>query len=194
MPVSPMLSNLLLKQFDERLEKAGITAVRYADDIAVFADSRKACEIALETIQVCLAEVKLSVPGVFDGGKTSILGPSEAAEFLGVEIRRNGEKYKLCAPTSKISKMESSMSAKADIKKCIEEKRNIGQIVSGLDSFIVGHAASMAVLDDGGDFMARLEAAKRRQLRALLVDLLGERGVDSLDNKKLAILGIEAFK
>jgi hypothetical protein len=101
MPVSPMLSNLLLKDFDQHLERLGIVAVRYADDIAVFAQSREACEGALDVVQRALARLQLQVPGLLDDGKTSILGPSEVAEFLGVEIRRKGETYKLCAPTKK---------------------------------------------------------------------------------------------
>jgi hypothetical protein len=189
-----MLSNLLLKRFDERLEKSGVVAVRYADDIAVFAESRGASEAALQAIQTGLAELGLEVPHLLDQGKTSILGPSEVAEFLGVEIRRKGEMYKLCAPAKKIEKIEAAMTAMVQVSKCVAEKRNIGQVVRALDSFTIGHAASMAVLEDGGEFMARLDAAKRRQLRGLLVNLLGEGVVDSLDPDRLAILGVEGFK
>jgi hypothetical protein len=52
----------------------------------------------------------------------------------------------------------------------------------------------MAVLNDGGAFMARLEATKRHQLRALLVNLLGEKVVASLSPDHLAILGVGSFK
>lgn len=194
MPVSPMLSNLLLKRFDERLEKQGIVAVRYADDIAVFAHSRAACEGALQAIQGGLAELQLEVPHLLDEGKTRIFGPSEVVEFLGVEIRRKGEVYELCAPAGKIEKIEADMAKMVQVERCVDEKRNIGQVVRALDSFTVGHAASMAVLEDGGAFMARLEAAKRRQLRTLLVNLLGENVVVSLSPDQLAVLGVEAFK
>lgn len=194
MPVSPMLSNLLLKRFDERLEKSGIAAVRYADDIAVFVDSRAAAEGALKAVQCGLAELELEVPDLLDGGKTSILGPSEVAEFLGVEIRRWGEAYKLCAPGRKIEKIQSAMAAMVEVPRCVAEKRNIGQVVRALDSFTIGHAASMAVLEDGGAFMSRLEGVKRNQLRALLVNLLGEPVVAALSSDQLAILGVEAFK
>jgi hypothetical protein len=194
MPVSPMLSNLLLKRFDERLAKQGIIAVRYADDIAVFADNRASCEAALHAIQVGLAELELEVPELLDEGKTKILGPSEVAEFLGVEIRRKNEVYKLCAPAKKIEKIEADMAKIVQVDRCVEEKRNIGQVVRALDSFSIGHAASMAVLEDGGEFMARLEGAKRRQLRTLLVNLLGEKTVTALRQEHMAILGVEAFR
>lgn len=194
MPVSPMLSNLLLKRFDQRLEKLGLFAVRYADDIAVFAGSRADCIAALNIIQDGLAELDLEVPDILDGGKTGILGPSEVVEFLGVEIRRRGDAYKLCAPARKIEKIEAAMESLAQIDKCIEQKRNLGQLVRALDSFVVGHGASMAVLDDGGDFMNRLEAAKQRQLRSLLVQILGAKVVDRLSPDELAVLGAEPFR
>jgi len=193
MPVSPMLSNLLLKRFDQRLESRGIVAVRYADDIAVFARSREECFAALEDIREGLRKLELTVPDLLDGGKTSVLTPSEIVEFLGVEIRRKGDGYKLCAPAKKIEKIEAAMSEMVQLDRCIEQKRNIGQVVRSLDSFVIGHAASMAVLDDGGEFMARLEAAKRHQLRALLVNLLGEKAVRELRPEHRAILGVEAF-
>lgn len=194
MPVSPMLSNLLLKRFDERLEKQGIVAIRYADDIAVFADGRAACEAALEAVQAGLAELELEVPDLLDEGKTKILGPSEVAEFLGIEIRRTGPTYELCAPARKIENIEADMAKMVQVERCVAERRNIGQVVRALDSFTIGHAASMAVLEDGGAFMARLEAAKRRQLRALLVNLLGEEVVVSLGPDRLAIVGVGPFE
>ncbi len=193
MPVSPMLSNLLLKRFDERLEKRGIVAVRYADDIAVFAQSRSDCLAALAAIQEDLAEIDLQVPDLMDDGKTSVLGPSEVAEFLGVDIRREDGGYRLCAPMKKLKRIEAAMLGMVQVKSCIEQKRNIGHVVRALDSFTIGHAASMAVLNDGGAFMARLEAAKRHQLRALLINLFGKSFVDGLSHDHLAILGVESF-
>jgi hypothetical protein len=58
MPVSPMLSNLLLKRFDEGLDKQGIVAVRYADDIAVFARSREECLEALAAVHLAILGVE----------------------------------------------------------------------------------------------------------------------------------------
>jgi hypothetical protein len=51
----------------------------------------------------------------------------------------------------------------------------------------------MAVLNDGGAFMDRLESAKRRQLRSMLVNLFGESVVNRLSPNHLAILGVEPF-
>ncbi len=40
MPLSPVLSNFVLRPFDKKINKARIRMVRYADDLAIFADSK----------------------------------------------------------------------------------------------------------------------------------------------------------
>jgi RNA-directed DNA polymerase len=36
MPLSPILANLVLSEFDGKIERYGLKMVRYADDIAIF--------------------------------------------------------------------------------------------------------------------------------------------------------------
>jgi retron-type reverse transcriptase len=193
MPVSPLLSNLLLKGFDDSLAKQGIQAVRYADDIAVFADSKNDCQNALTFIRSCLGPLKLKVPELMDDSKTTVSEPSKAVEFLGVEIKLFGDIYRLCAPSKKIAKIEADMAAICSVEQCVKDQMNIGRVVRTLESLIIGHRASMAVLDNPNDFILRLEAAKERSLRALLISLIGKNAVRELDHDRLAILGLEDF-
>jgi len=46
-PLSPLLANIYLDPLDKELEKRGLAFVRYADDIAIFAASERACTIGL---------------------------------------------------------------------------------------------------------------------------------------------------
>jgi len=193
MPVSPLLSNLLLKDFDRKLQAERIRAVRYADDIAVFADSARECDEALSCIQTGLADLKLRVPGLDEAGKTARLRPSQPAEFLGVEIRRFEAGYELCAPSGRLREIEADMAEIVSIEQCIKTRRNLGEVARRLESFVIGHAASMAVLANPQDFRNRLDAAKNRQMTALLVNLLGQEVVDRLAPEGRAILGIEPF-
>ena len=193
MPVSPVLSNLILKPFDDALINKGIIAIRYADDIAVFGKNRNDCIEALNYIRDKLAELNLEVPDLDDNGKTSIRGPSEIVQFLGVEIRRFEKGYKLRAPAKKFEMIESKMAEVTSIDACIKNYQNIGQVVRMLDSFIIGHAGSMTVLDDEGEFLKKLQAAKRRHLTAMLISLVGENAVKKLDPFRLAILGLHEF-
>jgi RNA-directed DNA polymerase len=193
MPVSPMLSNLLLKAFDDSLVRRGLTALRYADDIAVFANSREELNDALSFIVDALARLKLRVPDLKVDGKTTISGPSDSVEFLGIEIRRFDDRYKLTAPNRKLAAIETEMARMASIEECVKHSRNIGHVVRSLDAFIIGHRASMAVLDDPKAFLDRLEAAKQRKLNALLTEVIGKKAVDTLDGTRRALLGLERF-
>ncbi len=194
MPVSPLLSNLFLKGFDDALAKQGLHAVRYADDIAVFADSEIECQDALTFIRSCLAPLKLKVPELMDDTKTTISEPSKPAEFLGVEIKLFGNRYELRAPAKKIARIEADMAKICSVEQCVKDQTNIGKVVRTLESLIIGHRASMAVLDNPEDFISRLEAAKKRYLRLLLVALIGEKAVSGLNDNQLAILGLRAFE
>jgi RNA-directed DNA polymerase len=193
MPVSPMLSNLLLLDFDETLASRGIVAIRYADDVAIFANNANECRDALAIIQQNLARIELKIPELVEGGKTVLSDPSKPVEFLGLEIKRFGQVYKLCTPNKKLQQIESDMAAIASIDRCIKEKQNIGHVVRSLDSFVIGHKASMTVLDDFESFLQRLEAAKRKHLNSLLISLIGSRAVEALDDSCRSVLGLQPF-
>lgn len=49
-PLSPLLSNILLNEFDRELEKRGLRFVRYADDVSIFVKSKRAAERVLQSI------------------------------------------------------------------------------------------------------------------------------------------------
>jgi RNA-directed DNA polymerase len=194
MPVSPMLSNLLLKSFDEALLKRHMTAIRYADDVAIFGSNRKELEVALSFIQEKLSELHLEIPELGDGSKTIIKSPSESVEFLGVEIKRAEAKYILTAPAKKLEAIEADMRLAASLEECVKNSRTISQVGRSLDSFIIGHNASMAVLDNPKPFIERLEAAKKRALTALMVEIIGQKAVAMLDAERRAVLGLEKFE
>ena len=48
-PLSPLLANIYLNEFDWEMHSRGVKTVRYADDIVVFAKSKRAAERLLES-------------------------------------------------------------------------------------------------------------------------------------------------
>ena len=48
--ISPILSNIMLNELDQELERRGLEFVRYADDLEIFAKSEKAAKRVLESI------------------------------------------------------------------------------------------------------------------------------------------------
>ncbi len=78
-PISPMLANLYLDKFDERIEKEGFKLVRFADDFLILCKTKPNAEAALELSETALAELKLHL----NNEKTRITTFSEGFKYLG---------------------------------------------------------------------------------------------------------------
>lgn len=85
-PLSPLLSNIYLDLLDQELERRGVSFVRYADDIAIFAGSQQAAERIYEgVVQWLRKHLKLEVNTDKSG-----VGPTDDSSLLGYRIRSNG--------------------------------------------------------------------------------------------------------
>lgn len=81
---SPLLSNIYLNQFDQKMMSKGIRIVRYADDILIFAkDKKTAGNYKTYATKVLEEELKLKVNEM----KTKLTDVNEGVEFLGFVIR-----------------------------------------------------------------------------------------------------------
>ncbi len=60
-PLSPLLSNILLNELDNELERLGLLYVRYADDFSIYTKSKTAARVAGNTIYLFLRD-KLKLP------------------------------------------------------------------------------------------------------------------------------------
>jgi len=78
-PLSPVLANLMLDDFDSDLVDAGFRLVRFADDFVVLCRSREAAEQAEQLVRTALAEVGLRV----NEEKTQVRSFAEGFRFLG---------------------------------------------------------------------------------------------------------------
>jgi len=81
--ISPLLSNIYLNRFDQKMMSKGIRIVRYADDILIFAkDKGTAGNYRAYATKVPEEELKLRV----NQKKTKLTGVYEGVEFLGFVI------------------------------------------------------------------------------------------------------------
>jgi group II intron reverse transcriptase/maturase len=60
-PLSPLLANVLLDEVDKALEKQGLAFARYADDLNVYAGSKRAADDAMATLKRLFARLRLQV-------------------------------------------------------------------------------------------------------------------------------------
>ncbi len=85
-PLSPLLANIYLHNFDVKMKEAGYGLVRYADDFVIFAKSREAAEQALSLARNVL-EGKLGL--ALHPEKTRVVSVAEGFEFLGFHYFRD---------------------------------------------------------------------------------------------------------
>ncbi len=81
--ISPLLSNIYLNQFDQKMKSKGLRIVRYADDILIFAkDKQTAGNYKAYATKVLEQELKLKV----NETKTRLTSVREGVTFLGFVI------------------------------------------------------------------------------------------------------------
>lgn len=83
-PLSPLLANILLDDFDKELESRKLRFVRYADDFLVLVKSQRAGERVAQSVRRFLErKLKLTI-----NEKKSRVGPMNQTEFLGFAFKK----------------------------------------------------------------------------------------------------------
>jgi RNA-directed DNA polymerase len=81
--ISPLLSNIYLNKFDQKMKSTGIRIVRYADDVLIFAkDKKSAGNFETYAMKILEEELKLTV----NKEKTKLTSVYEGVGFLGFVI------------------------------------------------------------------------------------------------------------
>jgi len=93
-PLSPLLSNLVLDELDQELERRGHRFVRYADDCNIYVRSERAGQRVMESVtQFITQNLKLKV----NEAKSAVARPQER-KFLGFSFTAGPEVKRVIAP------------------------------------------------------------------------------------------------
>ena len=93
-PLSPLLSNIVLDEFDRELERRGLRFARYADDSNIYVRSRRAGERVMESVKRFITtRLKLKV----NDQKSAVARPWER-KFLGFSFTAAREPKRRIAP------------------------------------------------------------------------------------------------
>jgi RNA-directed DNA polymerase len=93
-PLSPLLSNLVLDELDQELERRGHRFVRYADDCNIYVGSERAGQRVMESVtRFITEELKLKV----NEAKSAVARPQER-KFLGFSFTAGPEVKRVIAP------------------------------------------------------------------------------------------------
>ena len=126
-PLSPLLSNLLLDDLDQELERRGHCFCRYADDCNIYVQSMAAGRRVMESVvQFLEKKLRLRV-----NREKSAVAPVGERKFLGHRLLLNGKLG--IAP-------KSIQRAKEKIRQITRRNRGVSfaQAIADLNSFLVG--------------------------------------------------------
>lgn len=158
-PLSPLLSNILLDDFDKELEKRGHQFARYADDANIYVASKAAGERVLESITQWLSRrLKLRV----NTSKSAVARPW-TRKFLGYSVTHHRKARLRVAP-------ESVKRLKGKIREHIRRGRgrNLKRfVVEDLNPVLRGWSSYFSASETKGNF-DELDQWIRRKLRNIL--------------------------
>jgi RNA-directed DNA polymerase len=162
-PLSPLLSNIVLDEWDWELERRGLRFVRYADDCNIFVRSQRAGQRVMASTRRFLEKrLRLQI----NEAKSSVTEP-DGVHFLGFRFGTNGgpnvevlisakTKAKLTARIMELTPRSWGNSLRA----CME----------GLNEYFQGWIAYFRICTDAGaDEFRRYDAHVRRRLRAIVI-------------------------
>ena len=157
-PLSPLLSNIVLDEFDRELERRGLRFARYADDSNIYVRSRRAGERVMASISAFITtKLKLKV----NEQKSAVARPWER-KFLGFSFTSNREPKRRIAPKAVLRFKErvrelTSRTRGVSIERMAEE---LAQYLKGWLGYF-GKCQTPSVLQG-------LEEWTRRRLRSVI--------------------------
>jgi RNA-directed DNA polymerase len=157
-PLSPLLSNIVLDEFDRELERRGLRFARYADDCNVYVRSRRAGERVMASITAFITtKLKLKV----NEQKSAVARPWER-KFLGFSFTANREPKRRIAPKAVVRFKEkvrelTRRTRGVKVERIAEE---LGRYLRGWIGYF-GRCQTPSVLED-------LEKWTRRRLRSAI--------------------------
>jgi len=157
-PLSPWLSNVMLHELDQELERRKLKFVRYADDCNIYVASKRAGERVMEGITSFISkELKLKV----NEEKSAVDYPWNR-KFLGFSFTNEEHPRCTIAP-------QSLDMAKQKIRQITRFTRGntIEQISAELAKYLTGWMEYYHICEVQSDF-TRIEQMIRRRLRALI--------------------------
>jgi RNA-directed DNA polymerase len=192
MPLSPLLANLVLSDFDASIKRAKIEMIRYADDLLLFFDSKQAATVGLKFVKAQLNAQGLDVPELDDNSKTQIVAPRQPVDFLGLQLvfveseNRFVQKVGRKQLAKILAKLEDEYNFENLVKEGIGFQDTIVDLWRSVSSYrgIYREAYDYVVLD------SELRRIGRSILSNIFRDVFGNSALDNVSPKGRNFLGI----
>jgi RNA-directed DNA polymerase len=192
MPLSPILANLALSEFDRRVEQAGMKMIRYADDILMFFSSKDAATEGHQFVKSELKKLELGIPDLSQQSKTAIIAPRQPVEFLGRELIYLGSEDGFVANVSRrqIAKIKARLESDFNYDTRRQARSDFQETMVDLSHSV---SAYLGIYKDAHNFFL-LESELRTTMRGItagiLTDIFGENALDRVSSDAKEFLGI----
>ena len=156
-PLSPLLSNLVLDEFDQELTRRGHRFCRYADDCNIYVRSRRAGERVMASVcRFLTTKLRLKV----NESKSAVARPAER-KFLGFSISNDGSERRI-APKA----LERFKTRVRELT-CRTRGVSVDQLIKPLARYLIGWRGYFGFCQTPG-VLSILDAWIRRRLRMYL--------------------------
>ena len=186
MPLSPLLSNFVLRDFDAAFARAGFDMVRYADDLVVLCSSQAECEEVESFTREKLAVLGHSV----SKEKTEIRSPRESIEFLGMELglKLGSGKYVLTVSEAQMRAVKSTFTAYHDVDFALQDDLTLPKLFNRLVNMRSGYRGAYGLADNFEDFSKQLEIWSNNCIRSVYSSIFGSDKIAKLSQKRRQFL------
>lgn len=156
-PLSPLLANVLLDDFDKELESRGLHFVRYADDCNIYVGSEGMASRVLESATHFLeVKLRLRVNRV-----KSASAPVSERQFLGFTILRFTKGATVTISDKSLKRFKAEIRKRSSRVKRVRSEQFLGE----LDKYIRGWAGYYARSVGGWEQLRKLDYWIRRRIR-----------------------------
>jgi RNA-directed DNA polymerase len=131
-PLSPLLANIYLNEFDHEMESRGVKLLRYADDVIVFAKSQRAAERLLGSSQKYLEEILKLKMNMDKSTATSVF--SSRFKFLGFTLGKNGQGIYIRAHKKSLKKAKQKLKEKTKRS----QSKTVRAVMKDVEKYIRG--------------------------------------------------------
>lgn len=141
-PLSPLLANIYLNEFDQEMARRGVRVVRYADDIVVVTRSKRAAEHMLESCRKLL-EGKLKLTMNLQKSKAVSLFSGRNFKFLGCCLGKDGRGVYIRAHRNSLQKAQQKLKELTSRS----QGRNVRMVMAKVKEFIRGWLGYFYIAD-----------------------------------------------
>lgn len=195
MPLSPLLANLALSEFDSEIESHKIKMVRYADDLVLFFHDKDAARNGLQLVKELLEKIELTIPEISSTSKTRIVHASDPLIFLGREIVYLGSEksYVARVGSAQIRKIKDKLSSDFSFRKRSKEGHDFQMTLLDLGKSVSAYLGIYQDAYDYEQFASEIRGHVRKIVHQLFVDIFGQESLRSLTPEARKFLGVHCL-